>query len=1097
MLEHLYGAILLSSLLLGDPVTELGDDATPISVRFQGRAVSPVDDLVVSGTARDEERRVSIGVRRAPDLTTSDKKTARLLAAYVQMVAEHWGDITAGRWRLYLAVAVPSPAVTQLRELTVIAGAAADEAGFRAEVGRPGRVDRGVRTRLGHVDALIAAAAKQAGTVAAGIDAGALTWRVLHCLQVRVLRLEGGDVADRTHTVSRLRLLTADGTAAAGDDLFARIAELAGQYASTGAEAVSADRLRADLGIPLIQPQPRSRPRISADAMLRGPVAHLGLTQQLSEADEKFDTDPAAAAGLYGLVADKLQGSPYAPHAPRIRARQADAFRAAGDNAKAVTAELALMAAALSSGDPGLTLTTADKLARQRPDVPDPLVRAVNALAALAAYEHNPKAALESAAGAFDATEPGDPYQMLAATLLAEHAIAARRPDIVQERADILSGIADTAGLDEAGRLADARLRACIADAAQDWASLARTAKTGYPPKVAALLLARHGRHLAITRDPEAAIERYNDAIEKACEAGTFGDAADWQFAIRLIRVNYAIGTLADLNEPYRLAQASRAAGDDSVLPSLSPALDLALSDLLESRLPDALTALRRYRRHAVALADWRAENEAATHLGDVHAAAGESAAATGYYIAAGENEPLTKLAGQLPEEPFTLHVPTNLTDLPPWERAASYVIAGSAADLLPDSDAESWAAAALDEFTQAEPVPSLTVSPTLEACKAFGHLAGATTELQARRFLDHAAPWVEREPNHYRHTDAAHAEALVKIAGAHPALRQDAVSQMCRALIADQRMAQIVLSTGTASLRAEPGIVSALCAEQAGTGNIFAALAIIVTGTDLKPAVPVAQRMLDAAATPATHTPGVTEFTGGWQETAALTRALQPTDRARLGDAMTAVVTDTDEPEWNRRQALDALAAVGRHLSDPDRERLFPVALAAASGDLDDSTDNDTPPSGQLDRSRINLGDPTTLRFDGLLAAAALASTPHQYESVIDLAYELMPQASPHQANRIAQALALLPAAGRALLDPRSLASHESEWIRSLAAAVWSTADGQPPQVGHRLAADASGNVRRSLASHLPDKPHYADLRTKLRNDVRRSVRTALKTAD
>jgi hypothetical protein len=147
---------------------------------------------------------------------------------------------------------------------------------------------------------------------------------------------------------------------------------------------------------------------------------------------------------------------------------------------------------------------------------------------------------------------------------------------------------------------------------------------------------------------------------------------------------------------------------------------------------------------------------------------------------------------------------------------------------------------------------------------------------------------------------------------------------------------------------------------------------------------------------------------------------------------------------------------------------------------DLQGCTDDDALPSGQLDRSRINLRDPT-LRFDGLLAAAALASTPSQYESVIDLAYELMPQAHPHQGNGIAQALALLPAAGRALLDPRSLASHESEWIRSLAAAVWSTADGQPPQVGHRLAADPSGNVRRSLASHLPDKPHYADLRIKL----------------
>ena len=186
------------------------------------------------------------------------------------------------------------------------------------------------------------------------------------------------------------------------------------------------------------------------------------------------------------------------------------------------------------------------------------------------------------------------------------------------------SSIADEAAWDEAGRLADARLRACIADATQDWAALARSARTSYPPRVAALLLARHGRHLAMTQDPQAAIDRYNDAIEKATEAGAFADAADWQYAIRLIRITYGVGTLADLDEPHRLALASQAAGDDSVLPSPMPELDLVLSDMLDSRLPDALAALRRYRRHAVALADWRAEREAGTRLGDVYAAAGE-----------------------------------------------------------------------------------------------------------------------------------------------------------------------------------------------------------------------------------------------------------------------------------------------------------------------------------------------------------------------------------------------------------------------------------------------------------------------------------------
>jgi hypothetical protein len=1093
VLEHLYGAVLLSSLLTGDPVTELGDDAALVSVLFQGRRISLVDDLVVSGSARNGQRRVSIGVRRDPTLTSKNKKTARLLASYVRMVAEHWDEVTAGHWRLCLAVAVSSPAISQLRELTVIASAAPDEARFRADVALPRRTDRGERSRLVHVDALISSAAQQAGSPADSIGAGELTWRVLRYLKVRELRLEGGDYTDRAHAVSRLRQLTPDLTPAAAEDLFSRIAGLAGRYASTGAD-VTEEQLRADLGIPLGHLQPHSRPRVTAGAMLGGPVAYLGLAQQLDEADRQRDTDPAAAARLYGVVADRLHSSPYASHASRVRAQQADAYRAAGDNAGAATADLALIAAAMSAGDPGLALATASKGAFGRPDVPGSLMRPVNALTALAAYEHNPAATLESAAVAFDATEPGDLYRVLAATLLAEHAIAAGRAGIVRARAEVLNGLADEAPGDEAGRLADARLRACIADATQDWAALARSARTGYPARVAALLLARHGRHLTMAQDPQAAIDRYNDAVEKATEAGAFADAADWQYAIRLIRISYSVGTLADLDEPRRLALAAQAAGDDSVLPSPMPELDPVLSDMLDSRLPDALVALRRYRRHAVARADWRAEREAGTRLGDVYAAAGEPVTAIRQYIAGGNIDQLTKLAGQLPEEPLPLPVPEDLAGKPLWERAASYVIAGSAADVLTDPEAAGWAAAALDEFTRTPPVPSLTVSPGLEACKAFGHLAGATTEEQARQFLSTAEPWVEREPNHYRRTDAAHAEALVRIAGAHPALRQAAVSQMCRALVADQRMAGIVLNSGTRWLRAEPAVVSAVCTEPASGGHMYAALAIIVADKDLTPAVPAAQRMLAAVATPRVRVPGVVEFAGGWQEAAALTRALPPADRARLADAMTAVVSDTDEPAVNRQLALAALASVGRHLSDPDRDRFFSIALQAACSDLDSSTDDDDLPSGKLDRFRIIMGDPA-FRYDGLLAAAALASTPSQYESVIDLAYELMPRANPRQANSVASALALLPDASRALLDPRSLAAHESEWIRATAARLWCAAAGQPPQVGHRLAADPSQNVRRSLAFHLPGTPQYDDVRNKLRQDIRRSVRTALNT--
>src|SRR5690242_5914947 len=111
VLEHQYGAVLLACLLTGDPVPELGDDATPVSVRFQASAVSPVDDLLVVGRTPDGgERRVSIGVRRAPALTGSDEASAQLLATYLRIVIDNWEEVQAGRWRLGLAVASPNAA---------------------------------------------------------------------------------------------------------------------------------------------------------------------------------------------------------------------------------------------------------------------------------------------------------------------------------------------------------------------------------------------------------------------------------------------------------------------------------------------------------------------------------------------------------------------------------------------------------------------------------------------------------------------------------------------------------------------------------------------------------------------------------------------------------------------------------------------------------------------------------------------------------------------------------------------------------------------------------------------------------------------------
>jgi TPR repeat protein len=272
VLEHRYGAVLLGCLLTGDPLPELGDDATPVSVQFQASVVSPVDDLLVVGRTPDGgERRVSIGVRRAPTLTGSDEASAQLLASYLRIVTSSWEEVLAGRWRLCLAVASPNAAVQQLGALAEIARACGDDAAFRAEVARPRRTNAHVRTRLPHVDALVAAAL--AGISAGNVGTGELTWRLLWSLRTRELRLEGADQTDRTHAVGSLRPITGDRTVAAADQLFSRLAELASGYAPAGA-VVTTQRLLGDLsGTPLRIPPPAAGPDAAPRPSRGRPVA--------------------------------------------------------------------------------------------------------------------------------------------------------------------------------------------------------------------------------------------------------------------------------------------------------------------------------------------------------------------------------------------------------------------------------------------------------------------------------------------------------------------------------------------------------------------------------------------------------------------------------------------------------------------------------------------------------------------------------------------------------------------------------------------------------------------------------------------------------
>jgi type I restriction system adenine methylase HsdM len=255
ILEQRFGAVLLAHLLLGEPISALGDDLTPVTVRFQDSASSSVDDMTVIGdTADGEQRRLSVALRRAPEFTSSDGSTADLLVSYLQVVTDHWDQVRSGHWRLALAVASLDPTAQQVRELTAIAHGQSDGKSFRAAVAQTGGTSGAVRRRLTHLDALIAQAATRL-KVSAEVSTQELAWRVLHVLRLLELRLEGVDQSDRTWVVSRLQTIVPNSSVTEAEGLFNALEDLSHRYTLASA-TVTKSLLRQHLSETVIELSP-------------------------------------------------------------------------------------------------------------------------------------------------------------------------------------------------------------------------------------------------------------------------------------------------------------------------------------------------------------------------------------------------------------------------------------------------------------------------------------------------------------------------------------------------------------------------------------------------------------------------------------------------------------------------------------------------------------------------------------------------------------------------------------------------------------------------------------------------------------------------
>lgn len=840
---------------------------------------------------------------------------------------------------------------------------------------------------------------------------------------------------------------------------------------------------------PPLGPAPQAS--IAADAILRGPVAHLGLTDDLRHAEETVGERPNEAAELLAQIADRLQDSGFVPHASPVRELQAMALRTADRRAEEAWVRIDLGWQQFDAGD---TLSSAIQIrgiGEWGDEAPEDVVRCANALSHAISLRRDYNGTLEHLAEAVDALTEGDPHRVDAVLVLAEEAVAARQPEFVQARSDLLDDLAMSMPHTDQGLLTAARLRMCMVECIGGWEELADTARDTYPPAVTALVLARYARHLALVPQPQPSMARWRDAIERACVEGLNDDAADWLYALREVRLqNGLMGT--DINDLHRHAQALRAAGSGTLLPEPYPARERGLADLRDKQWPDALETIRRYLWRSVVGADWCGELEAHELLGDLFVQTGRSHEAIRHYVIAGAGNKLDELADAARDQQVRL--PGDLLTLRPWERAAAFSFAAATADLIADEDARYWCSAAFREVTDhPQPAPLGAPNPMRAAFKAFGQLAAVSTMEQARRFLEIGRELVPRQPNAYRFTDEDHVHALIGITHAHPELRAEALDQLLQALLVDQRMAELLLRHGRDLLRDDSIRTVAAVEEAAAGGSLYAALALVVAEADTRQAEPLARQRLEAALAPRVHQPGVHSFGTGLGQTAALVTVLPEDDRVRFARGMLDFANDHAEVAQNRREALAALRRIARRIPDDVRDELFEQILPYVEGRRDSAEGDPAFPAtaDPLERFKLSLGD-AALAPTALMAAAALARDPEQYSTIQRNAMVQLRDATDERTNSIAVALASLPP--EAVTVPLEiLASHPSHWLRALAAVIWAQRTDGPEEIGVALARDWSRDVRRSLAGSLRNEDRHDSVRAILSNDPRRSIRHRL----
>ncbi|HUZ56383.1 MAG TPA: hypothetical protein VMU94_28150 [Streptosporangiaceae bacterium] len=844
-------------------------------------------------------------------------------------------------------------------------------------------------------------------------------------------------------------------------------------------------------------PAPPPDRQEQAEWILVGPLRTSSMTPMLRQADATRASSPADSAALYGQIAARLQEEGFRAHATIMRSRQLDALGEAGCHDQAAELAAQLAANALHHGD------------RTEPRRLSQLLDTLASQAASAKTSHpavtRMHARLINAAVAFALDPLGDPdtllralhdegseaagYGPLLVLMLAEDQLAAR-PDRLAALDGLISATITQEEQSQAPGRDDIVLRLRLLRGEYEGSERGRLLQAArrhhVPGRHAALISAREARRCCLESRAEEALEGWRDAVSDAIHAGLADTAADWLYSIRDLNVRYGPWT-TELDEEHRLAQALHVTGSGRLLDRSRDAREAAMSAMVSNQPREAVLAARRWLTDAVVTGSWADEEDALSFLGDLYENNNEPLLAASYFQRAGQDKKLTDLADKVGD----LRLPIgSLKGAPWWTLNARAALISAQADLLDDPTASALLADLTDlavrgragELTDA-PNHSLTLQATRSACA----LAPRGTPEQALAVLEMLAPDVPREPNHYSHTDDAHATTCADIAIAHPSLTMTAMTRLLDLAAYDVQSALKLIATGrmlailkTPSGRERVGRQPTRGALTEDERKILRDRAVRLADQPLyladvfrfylQPDHPAVKARAELARDRIINRPPPQQGRAAWGTVLAidsyLATGLGRDDQIACLNKLIDIARDPGEVSEIRQDALTGAADLATIQSADSKEVAFDASMPFVVGQKDGShLDELTGTPHPLSWLKISMGA-ASLRGAGLRLSVAAAVTDGQQEWIRDQAIHMLGADDASDVHDAAAALARLPAETTQNVDVSLLAAHPYYGVRQAAAVLTVRQPARHSDTAKRLATDRDVRVRRVLAA-------------------------------